>query len=96
MHRMTSSAASRQFYDGYFDWVYVDGDHSYEEVLSDLRSWWPKIKIGGCVAGDDYQRKDEHGRLSVKAAVDQFAAETGVAVQIISKGQFIFELPSAR
>lgn len=96
MHRMTSSAASRRFHDGHFDWVYVDGDHSYEGVLSDLRSWWPKVRIGGCVAGDDYQWKDEHGRLSVKAAVEQFAAEMGVAVQVISKGQFIFEVPSAR
>lgn len=93
LHRMTSLAASRQFHDRYLDWVYLDGDHSYEEVLSDLRSWWPKIKTGGCVAGDDYQWKDERGQSSVKAAVEQFAAETGVAAEIISKGQFLFVVP---
>jgi hypothetical protein len=95
LHRTTSSAASRQFHDGYFDWVYVDGDHSYGEVLSDLRNWWPKIRSGGCIVGDDYQWKDERGQSSVKAAVEQFAAEKGVAADVISKSQFLIEVPSA-
>jgi hypothetical protein len=63
--------------------------------LSDLRNWWPKIRSGGCIVGDDYQWKDERGQSSVKAAVEQFAAEKGVAAEVISKSQFLIEVPSA-
>jgi len=40
--------------DGYFDWVYIDGDHRYLEVKKDLEMWWPKVKEGGYLCGDDY------------------------------------------
>jgi hypothetical protein len=91
LHRMTSSDASMQFGDYYFDWIYVDGDHSYEEVLNDLRNWWPKIKPGGCLAGDDYRWRDENKRLAVKDAVEEFAGETGIRVKVFSGTQFVIE-----
>ena len=39
MHRSTSAEAALTFDDEYFDWVYIDGDHSYEAVLADLRAF---------------------------------------------------------
>lgn len=35
------------------DYVYLDGNHSYEEVLADMRHWWPKTKI---LAGHDFRK----------------------------------------
>ena len=35
------------------DLVYIDGSHDTEDVLSDLRSYWPLVKEGGILLGDD-------------------------------------------
>lgn len=39
------------------DMVYIDASHRYEDVLEDLRSWIPKVKVGGWIAGHDYARQ---------------------------------------
>ena len=36
------------------DWVYIDGDHSYEAVLHDLKHSYNLIKNNGFITGDDY------------------------------------------
>lgn len=36
------------------DWIYVDGDHSYEGCLRDLNNALSKVKKGGMILGDDY------------------------------------------
>lgn len=36
------------------DIVYIDGDHEYESVVSDLRLWLPLVAPGGCLIGNDY------------------------------------------
>jgi hypothetical protein len=46
--------AAEYFTDGYFDFVYIDADHSYESVLTDIRAWLPKVRDGGMIAGHDY------------------------------------------
>jgi len=38
---------------GKVDFVYVDGNHSYDYVLNDLRNYWPLVKKGGLLAGHD-------------------------------------------
>lgn len=39
----------------YFDFIYVDGfAHSGEEGGKTFIDWWPKLKIGGIMGGDDY------------------------------------------
>lgn len=35
------------------DFVYVDGNHSYEAVKEDIENYYPKIKINGILAGHD-------------------------------------------
>jgi predicted O-methyltransferase YrrM len=35
------------------DFIFIDGDHSYEGFLKDLQTYFPKIKVGGIVSGDD-------------------------------------------
>lgn len=36
------------------DYLYIDANHSYEGVMSDLLKWVPHVKPGGLILGDDY------------------------------------------
>ncbi len=45
--------AAKQFPDGYFDCVYIDGNHCAEAFMADLTAWWPKVKSGGLFSGHD-------------------------------------------
>jgi hypothetical protein len=64
------------------DWVYIDGDHTYDAVLADLAAYYQLVKPGGVVAGDDYGMVGwwEDG---VRRAVDQFAAEHACELVIV-------------
>lgn len=35
------------------DFVFIDGDHSYEGVITDIESWYPKVRRGGWIIGHD-------------------------------------------
>jgi predicted O-methyltransferase YrrM len=41
--------------DGTIDFVYIDGDHSPEQVYKDAIGMWPKMKKGSVILFDDYQ-----------------------------------------
>ena len=49
-----SLEAAKRFPPAHFDWIYVDALHTYDAVLADLRAWWPKLRPGGLLSGDDY------------------------------------------
>ena len=52
--RMTSLKAADMFMDQWFDFVYIDASHEYQDVKDDINAWLPKVKKGGIIAGDDY------------------------------------------
>lgn len=37
------------------DFVYIDGNHSYEYVKKDIELYYPKIKPGGVIGGHDFK-----------------------------------------
>ncbi len=51
--RMTSSEAANVVPDE-LDFVFIDGDHSYEGVKEDLEKWVPKVRSQGLVMGHDW------------------------------------------
>lgn len=51
--RAPSVQAARMFVPASVDAVLIDGDHDYGPVCADLAAWWPVVKSGGYVAGDD-------------------------------------------
>lgn len=53
--KMPSIKASAYFSNETLDMVYLDGNHTYEAVLEDIRYWYPKVKLGGFLAGHDYK-----------------------------------------
>jgi predicted O-methyltransferase YrrM len=46
--------AAKDFADESLDCIFIDGDHRYEEVMKDLEAWFPKLKKGHLMIGDDY------------------------------------------
>ena len=48
--------------------IYFDTDHSYEYLSKELKVWYPKVKMGGVLAGHDYSG-------DVERAVKEFFAE---------------------
>jgi len=63
--RTGSVEASQTFDDESLCAVFVDGNHLTSAVKADISSWFPKLRKGGLLIGDDYQRP------SVKAAWDE-------------------------
>lgn len=61
---LSSLMASEIFGNRFFDMVFIDGLHSFEDCKADIKAWWPKIKTGGWIGGHDF-----HNRLGVKLAV---------------------------
>lgn len=55
--RSLSHEASELFEDYSLDFVYIDANHTYNYVKSDIESWYKKVKIGGILCGHDYINK---------------------------------------
>lgn len=62
------------------DFVWVDGNHAYEWVKSDLEFYWPKVKAGGVLCGHDYVNT---GSCQVARAVDEFAADRSRRLEVV-------------
>jgi methyltransferase family protein len=75
-HRGWTHEVMAGFPDGYFDWVYVDADHSYEATLRDARTAAPKVRPGGYLVFNDFAHVDcDFGQYGVHRAVIDFALE---------------------
>lgn len=59
------------FEDNSIDFIYIDGEHSYEGVSRDMKEWWPKVRMGGILAGHDYNDTNP-GTIR---AVDEFGVQ---------------------
>ena len=50
-HRNTSVDAALGFPDASVDFIYLDARHDYCGVTEDLYAWYPKLRVGGIMAG---------------------------------------------
>lgn len=74
--RKTSAEAVKDFKDESLDFVYLDGNHTYDYVLEDLNIWLPKIRIGGIISGHDYRTTN---LIQVVEALDKFTKQNNIA-----------------
>lgn len=69
--RMTFDEALDAFPDEFFDYVYIDGyAHTGENRGKTIFDWYPKVKVGGMIAGHDYHPKWPMVQLSVNTFAD--------------------------
>jgi hypothetical protein len=62
--------------DGHFDWLYIDGDHSYAGVKSDCAAAASKVAPGGYLVFNDFAMMDGNlGSYGVHRAVCEFIVE---------------------
>jgi len=52
--KKTSIEAINDFDDESLDFVYIDGDHTFDGVIQDIIYWSRKVKVGGIVSGHDF------------------------------------------
>ena len=72
-----------QPFDGRFDFVFVDGDHTYGAVKRDIELWWPLVNAGGLLCGHDIDHpRDLRGVWGVRRAVEEHAAACGLPFDV--------------
>ena len=74
------------------DWIYVDGDHSYEGCLKDLNNAKEVVKPGGFILGDDYGWPDaKWQKKGVTKAVNEFINKNNIT-NMIRHGMTQYEI----
>jgi len=68
--RCFSYEAAEVIRDQRLDFVFIDANHSYPHVTTDIELWTPKVKRGGIIAGHDYFKRPEWG--VIRAVDDAF------------------------
>jgi hypothetical protein len=51
-----SIEAVKKFEDNLLDFVYIDGNHDFQNVTNDIYEWSKKVRKGGIISGHDYVR----------------------------------------
>lgn len=80
--RRISWEASSLYEDKSLDFVFIDAAHDYDSVIKDIKSWLPKMKSSGILAGHDYRNAP-----GVKKAVDEVLNENNI---LESEGCWIY------
>lgn len=87
LHRTYSDQAVKEFPERYFDWIYIDGDHTYNGVMSDLKLYAPKMKDTGFIIGDDFINSQHYLKMKfgVVEAVQDFIRLQGYELVLLTQ-----------
>lgn len=79
IHRGDSGTVLSKFENNYFDWVYIDADHTLEGVKRDIVAAKDKLVDGGLLIFNDYTCWSplEYLRYGVMQAVNEFIIDEG-------------------
>ena len=67
-YRKTSDDAINDFSDDQFDFIFIDGLHTYEQVKKDCANYYSKLKTGGIFSGHDFTAIEGVGRAAKEFA----------------------------
>ena len=86
VHRAISTVALATFPDWSLDWIYIDGDHTYDAVRRDLDLALAKVRPDGLIVCDDYGIAG-WWNAGVTRAVDQIVASGRASRELIAMSQ---------
>lgn len=86
--KKTSVEASLDIPDNSLDFVFIDGNHIFDYVMTDIIIWARKVKKGGIVSGHDYMFFKNSG---VVEAVNKYAEIHKIEINIIQRNQLNFK-----
>jgi predicted O-methyltransferase YrrM len=78
--RRTSDDAVELFVDETFDFIFIDGLHTYEQLTKDCANYYSKLKSGGIFAGHDFTAIE-----GVNRAAKEFSAQVGREIHFTEK-----------
>ena len=75
--------ASSYLPDKTLDFVFIDGDHTFNNVMLDILLWTPKVRKGGIISGHDYY---SHKAGGVIPAVNAYCEANKIDLNLTLKG----------
>lgn len=70
--RELSMDALKYFADNSLDFVYIDGNHDFQNATNDIVEWGKKVRRGGIISGDDYFKHKGRARIHVYQVVNAY------------------------
>jgi hypothetical protein len=91
--RGKTSEVIEQITDGELDLAYIDGDHTLRGIAIDLIRLYPKVRTGGFVCGDDFNRSVWQHKTSFEPTLVfpfavYFAEAVGATIYALPYSQF--------
>ena len=83
--KKSSVEASQDFSDRSLDLVYIDAEHDYNSVKTDINTWKNKVKRGGVLAGHDYMLPHIHQILVEENLVNELSVYPDSSWSVIIK-----------
>lgn len=83
--RKPSVQAAQYVRDKSLDAIFIDASHKYQDVLDDLRAWYPKMKSQGLFLGHDFDWSE------VNTAVHTFAKEIEATARPVDASCWIIQ-----
>lgn len=74
---MSSMEAAQIVAEGSADVIFIDGDHSFEAVKSDIAAWSQRVRRGGWIGGHDFDAPEAHLRGVTQAVTEAFGGLVG-------------------
>lgn len=75
--KLKSDDAHRYISDNSLDFIFIDGEHSYEQVYKDLVNYYLKVNENGIISGHDYNFDYENNK-PVKRALEKFMKDFNI------------------
>ncbi len=91
LHQGDSSTVIATFPDQYFDWIYIDGDHSYDGVKKDIEKSYPKLKEDGLLVFNDYTHWSPYEMIpyGIPRAVNEFCIANHWEIVFLALDSFL-------
>jgi hypothetical protein len=84
--RRFSVDAMEEFEPESLDWVFIDGNHVFEQVVADVAGWSKRVRRGGIVSGHDYRKDKGPASFHVPFALSGYTEAYKISPWFVLRG----------